>query len=145
MLYSGGSHTSTLRAPPSRTEIRYSGAAHRTYPATAEPRNSCHGFIDDQLHDFLVSQPEQLTQRVVVVLADFRARPRGSGRRPRETHPRSLNRDTTQPRMIQHDNVAASFELGVCEDVGAGRNAVNRYVNALQDFFERTGLKADRP
>ncbi len=47
--------------------------------------------------------------------------------------------------MIQHDNVAASFELGVGEYVGAGRKAVNRYVNALQDFFERTGLKADRP
>src|SRR6266849_176096 len=108
-------------------------------------RNSCHGFIDDQVHDFLVSQSEQLTQNVVVVLADFRARPRGSGRRPRETHPRSLNRDTTQPRMIQHNNVAASFDLGVCEYVGAGRNAVNRYVHALQDFFERIGLKPDRP
>src|SRR5216683_7626324 len=114
-------------------------------PGTAEPRNSCHGFIGHQLYNFLVSQPEQLMQNVVVVLADFRARPRGSGRRPRETHPRSLDRETTQPRMIQHNNVAASFELGVGEYVGAGRKAVNRYVNALQDFFERTGLKADRP
>src|SRR5260370_17335799 len=93
-------------------------------------RKSCHGFIGHQLHDFLVSQPEQLTQNVVVVLADFRARPRGSGRRPRETHPRSLDRDTTQPRIIQHDNVPPSVELGVVEAVAAGGKPLNRYVTA---------------